>query len=327
MKICTITCQNADNHGARLQCFALVWYLSKQGHEVSVIDYQPTYMQSPKSWFWPGISLKAWAKLLLQFPYRRRMERRHKVFDAFSQKYIPLTRTYYSIDELRKDPPIADMYLAGSDQIWNTSFANGTDPGYYLDFGPSSVRRESYAASFAITQIAEDKKEWVKQNLKRFDKITVREQSALTILKDLGIEGSLQEDPVFLLSAKDWDEALSLSDIPIPIHGEKYLLVYDFYLGDDIRKAAQSIAKERNLKIYAICHQELDYADRNFVYSGPETFVALIKHASFVVSNSFHGTVFSMIYNIPFKVVDRPDGLNIRMHDLLERKGYLCNKY
>lgn len=321
MKICTITCQNADNHGARLQCFALVYYLRKLGHDVSVIDYQPEYMRSPKLWYWPGKSMKAWAKLILQFFYRKKLVKRHLIFDAFSQKYIPLTRTYYSIEELRDDPPIADLYLAGSDQIWNTTFQNGTDPGYYLDFGPASVRRESFAASFAISQIAEEKKAWVRQNLMRFDQITVREQSALAILAEFGIEGSLQEDPVFLLSAKDWDMALSLNNIPIPINGEKYLLVYDFYLGDDIRQEAQCIAKERNLKIYAICHKALEYADRNFVYSGPEIFVALIKHASFVVSNSFHGTVFSMIYGIPFKVVDRPDGLNIRMHDLLERKG------
>ena len=206
MKICTITCQNADNHGARLQCYALVRHLQKQGHEVTVIDYRPYYMRGPRLWYWPGISIKAWAKLFLQMLDRQRAVRRHQCFDEFSKKYIPLTRIYYNIEELRKDPPIADLYIAGSDQIWNTTFPNGTDPGYYLDFGPKGVRRESFAASFATTEVVPSAREFVKENLKRFDKITVREQSALKILEDLGYHGILQDDPVFLLSAEEWDE-------------------------------------------------------------------------------------------------------------------------
>lgn len=314
MKVCTITCQNADNHGARLQCYALAKHLQKQGHDVRVIDYRPNYMRGPRLWYWPGASLKAWAKLFLQIPNRMRAIRRHQCFDKFSKKYIPLTRIYNSIEELRENPPMADMYIAGSDQIWNTTFPNGTDPGYYLDFGDESVRRESFAASFATPEIVSSAREFVKENLKRFDQITVREQSALKILKDLGYDGTLQDDPVFLLSAEEWDEIGDGTG-----DREKYVLVYDFYLDDKIKKEALAIAKEEGCGIYAICSKELSYADKNFVYSGPETFVSLIKNATCVVSNSFHGTVFAMIYHVPFKVVDRPDGLNVRMHDLLER--------
>lgn len=314
MRICTITCQNADNHGARLQCYALVRYFQKQGHDVQVIDYRPGYMRGPRLWYWPGTSIKRWAKLFLQIPDRIRAVRRHQWFDKFSNKYIPLTRVYNSIDELRQDPPEADMYVAGSDQIWNTTFPNGTDPGYYLDFGDKSVRRESFAASFATSEIVPSARDFVKEKLKRFDKITVREQSALKILEKLGYQGSLQDDPVFLLSAQEWNEIADGTG-----EGENYVLVYDFYNDDHIKSEAFRVAQERNAKIYAICPIELPYADKNFVFSGPETFVSLIKNAAYVVSNSFHGTVFAMIYGKPFKVVDRPDGLNVRMHDLLER--------
>ena len=314
MRVCTITCQNADNHGARLQCYALVRYFQKQGHDVQVIDYRPGYMRGPRLWYWPGASIKRWAKLFLQIPDRIRAVRRHHCFDKFSKKYIPLTRVYNSIDELRQDPPEADMYVAGSDQIWNTTFPNGTDPGYYLDFGDKSVRRESFAASFATEDIVPSARDFVKDNLKRFDKITVREQSALKILEKLGYQGSLQDDPVFLLSAQEWNEIADGTG-----EGENYVLVYDFYSDDEIKKEALAIAAEKGCEIYAICPKELPYADKNFVFSGPETFVSLIKNAAYVVSNSFHGTVFAMIYNVPFKVVNRPDGLNVRMHDLLER--------
>ena len=281
MKICTITCQNADNHGARLQCYALVRHLQKQGHEVTVIDYRPYYMRGPRLWYWPGISIKAWAKLFLQMLDRQRAVRRHQCFDEFSKKYIPLTRIYYNIEELRKDPPIADLYIAGSDQIWNTTFPNGTDPGYYLDFGPKGVRRESFAASFATTEVVPSAREFVKENLN---------------------------------SAEEWDEIADGTG-----EGEKYVLVYDFYADEQIKKEALSIARKKDCKVYAICPMVLPYADKNFVYSGPESFVSLVKNAICVVSNSFHGTVFAMIYHVPFKIVDRPDGLNMRMHDLLER--------
>lgn len=317
MKICTITCQNANNHGARLQCYALVKYLQMQGHEVEVIDYRPDYMRGAQPiLYWPGCSIREWVKLLVRCLDRLRELKRQSFFESFSKKYIPRTKIYWSIEELRNDPPKADLYIAGSDQIWNTTFRNGTDPGYYLDFGPKEVRRESYAASFATEALAPDAIPFVKENLKRFDKITVREQSALKILEQLGFNGELQDDPVFLLSKGHWDEVANGTG-----KGEKYVLVYDFYLGDDIKLKAQEIAKERGLKIYAICSKPLRYADKNFVYSGPETFVSLIKYASYVISNSFHGTVFAMIYGVPFCVLDRPDGLNVRMRDLLERRG------
>ncbi len=318
MKICTITCQNAANHGARLQCYALVHWLQKQGHEVEVIDYRPAATIDQKLWFWPGFSIKDWARLPLQYSFRKKNLTRRKYFDAFSHKYIPLTKhIYYNIEDLRDNPPVADIYIAGSDQIWNTTFSNGLDPAYYLDFGPINIRRESFAASFATENLRPGTETFVKENLRRFNKITVREQSALRILRSLGFEGTLQEDPVFLLSASEWDEIADCTGC-----GEKYVLVYDFYLGDDIKIEAQRIANDRCLKIYNISHSNLSYADKNFVYAGPETFVSLIKNASYVISNSFHGTAFAMIYGVPFKVLDRPDGLNIRMHDLLERHGF-----
>ena len=318
MKICTITCQNSSNHGARLQCYALVHWLQKQGHEVEVIDYRPARSLDRKLWYWPGSSFLLWYRFFFHFLARKRNIERRKYFDAFSQKYLPLTKTIYSnISDLRNNPPEADLYLAGSDQIWNTYLRNGRDPAYYLDFGSPIVRRESFAASFGTSSLKPGTELFVKENLKRFDKITVREQSALSILDSLGIEGSVQEDPVFLLSASEWDIVADGTGA-----GERYLLVYDFYLGDDIKVEAQRIANETGLKIFSICHSKLSYADKNYVYAGPETFVSLVKYASFLISNSFHGTAFAIIYGVPFKVLDRPDGLNIRMHDLLDRHGY-----
>ena len=314
MKICTITCQNAYNYGARLQTYALARYLQQQGHEVEVIDYRPEYMRGEvKVLFWPGLSIKQWGKLILQLPDRLRAKRRQPYFDNFSKEYIPLTkRIYWSIDELRADAPKADLYIAGSDQIWNTEFRNGTDPGYYLDFGDQSVRRISYAASFATESIQPSAHEFVQSNLARFDAISVREHSAIALLESLGYKGTEVLDPVFLLPKEEWEQMADDTG-----KGEKYLLVYDFMNSPIIRKEAERIAAAQNLKIYTIGDKRLRYADKNFVYATPQTFLALIRNASHIVSNSFHGTASAMIFGIPYSVINREDGLNIRMQDLV----------
>lgn len=318
MRICTITCQNADNYGARLQAYALAEYLKCQGHDVRVIDYRPPYMTfKTQLWYWPGVSLKQWAKLFVRMRQRSTDIKRHEAFCAFSDKYLPLTKVYHGIDELRKNTPKADLYIAGSDQIWNTVFANGTDPAYYLDFGDTSTSRISYAASFATESIVSDKIPFVKEKLKCFDRISVRESSAIHLLKSLGrADGKLVLDPVFLISANDWDKLL-----PLEHYDEEYILVYDFMQSKTIRKVVMRLADLTNCKIFAIGARMLRYADKSFTTADPTQFISLVKHSRCVVSNSFHGTAFAMIYHRDFFVVNREDGLNERMVDWLNR----CN--
>lgn len=320
MKICTITCQHAYNYGARLQTYALAHYLHQQGHEVEVIDYRPEYMRGHIDiLFWPGISIRMWGKLILQLPDRIRAKRRQPYFDRFSKKYIPLTKhIYYSIDELRAAAPEADVYICGSDQIWNTQFRNGTDPAYYLDFGYSEVKRISYAASFATSDVEDSARAFVQTALARLDTISVREHSALAILEKLGYQGTEVVDPVFLLRRDEWCKIANQSG-----EGEKYVLVYDFMNSPTIQKEAERIAHEQKLQIFNIGDRHYRYCDRNYIYAGPETFVALIKNATHVVSNSFHGTAFAMLFGVPYSVLEREDGLNVRMQYLVESERVL----
>lgn len=316
MRICTITCSNTDNYGARLQTYALARYLRILGNDVQVIDYRPPYMDpSYNVFYWPGLSLKEWAKFFLRFPQRVYNHKRHQRFVSFSKHFIPLSETvYHSIQELKRNPPEADIYIAGSDQIWNTTLPNGTDPAYYLDFGPDSIRRESYAASFATQELRPGTEDFVKEHLGRFDRITVRERSGLKILEHLGYCGERVEDPVFLLSPENWEEVSDETGA-----GEKYLLIYDFFSDKQIRQKAKELAKANDLLIYSISPYYLSYADKNYLTSGPETFLGLIKNATMMVTNSFHAIAFSKIYNHPFVFIERPDGLNERMWDFLDR--------
>jgi hypothetical protein len=321
MKIRTITCHHVYNHGAYLQAYALVTYLKGQGHDAKIIDYKPPYLSGHYSlWTVPekykryGLSF---LYLMAKLPGRISALKRKRVMDAFYKKFMEVdSPRYHTLEELQKNPPQADLYIAGSDQIWNTDFQNGRDAAFYLDFGNERTRRISYAASFATEHIENGCEDFVRGELSHFQSISVREVSALRILRELGYEGLQTVDPVFLLNREEWDRFATCEGM-----NERYVLVYDFGADNSIRDIAQRIAQRRGWKIYSVSPWRMKYANRNFVNSDARAFVALVKNAQCVISNSFHGSAFALLYNKDFFVVNRADGLNTRMRDLLSHYG------
>ncbi|MFR7994688.1 MAG: polysaccharide pyruvyl transferase family protein [Clostridium sp.] len=320
MKICTITCHDVYNHGASLQAYALMTYLKKCGNYVKIIDYKPDYLSNhyklsiianPK---WEKNILTKIIYLTLKFPRRLIDLRRKRAFDKFTNKYLQLTdRRFTSNNDIRKNLPQADIYICGSDQIWNSLHKNGRDPAFYLDFVPDSKIKASYAASIATDSIANEYKKMVKSKVERLDAVGIREKSGVKIIKELGIEKAVQVmDPVFLLSADEWNE------IGIETFNDDYILVYDFDKSSLIQKIALDIAKEKSYKIYTINSDNHKYSDKSFRFSSPEKFVSLVRDAKFVVSNSFHAVVLSLIYNKQFAIINRTEAINTRMRDLLE---------
>ncbi|MFQ9030067.1 MAG: polysaccharide pyruvyl transferase family protein [Oscillospiraceae bacterium] len=320
MKICTITCHDVYNVGASLQAYALQTYLKSLGHDVKIIDYKPDYLSkhyrldivsNPK---YDKPFLKQ-AYLLAKLPGRLHMLPRKKAFDSFTAKYLDLTKRYTSNAELKKEPPEADAFLAGSDQIWNPLFPNGKDPAFYLDFALHGIRA-SYAASFAVDEFPQELREVTAQYLKRFDHIAVREKSGLSVLKTLGITNAVTVlDPVFLLDRAQWE---AMAERPEGCEAP-YLLVYDFDNSPAVRKLAGRIAAERGLHIYSVF--KIPYAERCFSLCGPENFLGLVQGADFVLSNSFHATAFSVIFEREFAVVERTEKINTRMRDFTTMLG------
>lgn len=320
MKICTITSHNVYNHGASLQAYALMKYLINCGHETVIINYRPDYLSKDYNFF--SIDNPKWEKsiparlfyITLKFPGRLIALKRKKAFDQFTEKYLILTdKEYKSNKELKNNPPIADAYICGSDQIWNSLHQNGKDPAFYLDFVPPGKRRASYAPSFATDYIDKELETFVYTQVKNLHLISVREKSGVELLKKLKIESAVSVlDPVFLLGKNCWEE---LGNEKIP--GE-YILIYDFENNHHIKKLAIDLAKETGLKIYTISTGKRNYGDKNFRFIGPLMFVSLIKNAKYVISNSYHAAVFSIIFRIPFAIFYRSESINTRMRDLLE---------
>lgn len=319
MKINTITCHEVYNHGASLQAYALMSYLQKIGHEVEIIDYKPDYLSNHYKLL--AISNPAWEKniltkliyLMLKMPERLNSLKRKKSFDSFTKQHLNITcKRYHSNEELRNDLPKGDAFICGSDQIWNSLHKNGRDKAFYLDFVPDSKLKLSYAASFATDTISDEFKPMVYHLVRKLDGVGVREISGVKILSDLGVNNAVNVlDPVFLLSKEEWNKLANKK------FEEKYLLVYDFDKNPLIKKIAQDIAKKKGCKIYSINDYKAGYEDKVFQYDGPEVFVSLVKNAQFVISNSFHAVVFSLIYNKHIIVVNRTENINTRMRDLL----------
>lgn len=325
MIVKTITCHDVYNVGASLQAYALETYLVQLGHDVEIIDYKPKYLSGHFP-LW-GVNNKRYDKIFLKelyclakFPVRlkNRYGKRKREFDNFTKKYLKVTdQIYHSSEELKANLPEADVFFAGSDQIWNTFFKNGKDPAFYLDFVPAGRIKASYAASFATDYLMDGYEDFVANLLKKFDYISVRESSGLLILKELGIMGGIQVlDPVFLLGQDIWRILASNWK-----NREKkpYILVYDFDNSEKIADFVKEIAKEHDWNIISIL--ENPYFKKNYSKEGPIAFLSLIKNAQAIVSNSFHATAFSIIFEKEFWVFNRNEEINTRMKDLLVLLG------
>lgn len=317
MKIKTITCHDVYNLGASLQAYALAAYLKECDHDVQIIDYKPDYLSRHYSLTWvpnPRFDRPVLRQLYLLAKLPGRLKARKSLrkqrFDAFRREYLPLTeRRYVSAEELRANCPEAELYIAGSDQIWNPVFPNGRDPAFFLEFVPAEKRKISYAASFSVDKLTKEDSGRMRPWLNHLDAISVREISGVALLENMGLAGVRVMDPVFLLTKNQW---ASLSICP---DTQGYILVYDFDNSHRVRDIALELAKRTGKKLVSVFPME--GASQVWSDMGPREFLGAIQHSDMVLSNSFHATAFSLIFQKEFYVVNREEKINTRMRDLL----------
>lgn len=332
MVIKTITCHDVNNYGASLQAFALQTFLLHQGYDVEIIDYKPSYQTGYKidtnvpedSKYYKickVIPPLKYLRAIKNYLYEMQTRGRIDAFKNFNKKFLRLTERYDSFDSLLSNPPVADIYIAGSDQIWSTKLPNGFDPSFYLQFGKLETKRISYAASFAHPEIYKGVDVMIKSFLSSFDSISVREKTGINILEKLECKGTHVLDPVFLLSANEWLKLFKLEKSGRPI-SEKYILVYDLASNtDEIRKKSSQLAKILKCKIVAICDSiPSGYAEINFKSASPIDFVNLIANSECVIADSFHASAFAVIFNKPLWVYYHKTNVS-RISDMLDIMG------
>lgn len=302
MKILTITTSYANNYGALLQCYALSRYLNDlPGVDCQVIQYYRPNANNSWTFFRRPKTIRDFVKLvytLLNIPLVINANKKRKLMKNFIDTYIPLTEESYKTPAaIRNNPPIADVYICGSDQIWNMKYIFEGKTIYFLDFVPDGKKRVSYASSIADPW----KEEHIKlltEHLRKFQAISIREKGNLQQLQSIFPNATVTIDPVFLLGASGWNELKNTRLCP----KEPYLLCYFLSVDDKMVKIVKKVQALTGLKIVHLNLNALDKfnSDHNIRVADPCDFVGLISEASMVCTNSFHCSAFSVIYKRDF---------------------------
>lgn len=315
MNIKVITYHNSHNYGAMLQAYALMNFLKNRGHDVKIIDYVSKKDVDTNKIFSPCVSVKSIVKNLYNLIHYKALANRYKRFENFKSAYMDLTKQYdeISIKDFQDD---ADVYIAGSDQIWNC--LNGFITPFYLDFVKSG-KKVSYAASIGISELPINSKERFKNLVSNFDAISVRERDANILLKrEFNIASEIVCDPVLLVEGEYWNKLSSKNTTS----NEKYILCYCLGNIEDVNKCLKILKDKYALPVYLISKSGYTkiYHDKMICDAGPLEFLSLIKNAEIVVCSSFHGTVFSTIFEKKF--ISVPDKLKpARVKDYLNYLG------
>lgn len=323
MKIGIVTFHFVPNSGAVLQCWALQEKLNELGYEAEVINYQPRYhtekyrpLKNPLS--------KGAGSLLNRFKImyydRNALERwnRLKKYGEFCQNLMLSTIVRGENDWYKIHPETYDAIICGSDQIWNIFITNGSfDRVYFADIPGFSGKKISYAASIGETDL-ENNYESLQELLSDFSSISVREKSDMERLASvIDSHISVVPDPTFLLPQTRYDAMQQRLDTP-----EHYILVYAFGKEDILTKTIDYVGRIMGIPIISISPYKIQTKMKSKWEKGvgPGEFLYYISHADYIVTNSFHCSVFSILYNKQFCVVKHPTR-NARIDNLMAISG------
>ena len=328
MKIGAITFHGAHNYGSVLQAYALKTFVEKLSEEqgvecdYSVINFRTVFQKQLYSR--PRLhSPKSAVKMLLYFPYRRKLEIQNEKFEAFIKDYLHLSEEFSESSQLQEKVKDFDLLLAGSDQIWNI---RAQDFSFAYLFEGCTQKKVSYAASLGPLDIdwsKYDKERYVKA-LSQFDSVSAREEKSKeklqALIPDLPVEVSV--DPTVLLSADEWRKLQS----DMTVNNGKYILFYCLEPTKDHLRLAKLLSEKTGLPVVATKYRNKKDYFNPFIKqydAGPRDFLSLIDHASIVLTSSFHGTAFSLIYKKPFYAID---GMNdARISNILRLANAECN--
>ena len=287
--ISIITIHSIYNYGSALQSYATQKFINDLGYDAKLIDYRPKYDRSLKR------LIKDLAIIVLFF---NKYFKRKKNYDDFHYKKMKLSsKMYKTYDELIKNPPISDIYISGSDQVWNTYFPCGKDPAYTLEF-VKNENKISYAASMGRSDMSIDDLKRLANRIADYKWISMREQSGVDQLKKVGVGSINVSDPVFLLSANYY------RTISVKSKFRNYILVYSVHQSKELSDIVEEYKRRLGLDVVLVGDFPVKcYHDISLKEAGPLEFLGLINGADFIITNSFHCVSFSLILEKQFIAV------------------------
>jgi len=327
MNIKVITRHAPSNYGSLLQSIATVQTIESLGHHCEIIDYQRpderglkgvlTQLKVKNEYSNP---LKKLAYILIRYPIEKLAQVR---FDRMRAKYLKMTPRCSSSEDLEKLS--ADAFMTGSDQVWGPMMNGVYDSAYFLQFVHGEAKKLAYAASFGKTAFNDSTIASYRKMLTSYDKIAVRENSAVDLLNEWKLTNCVGQvlDPTLLLNKNDWKTLLMNGNDTARYADKKYILVYQIHNDPKLSDYAIRLAKHTGyklLRVNPLLHQ-ITRGGKFICCPDLGDFLALIDNASCIVTDSFHGTCFSINFGKKFIEILPNNATGTRNQSILELAG------
>lgn len=299
LKVAILTYHFAINYGAVLQAYALTQTIKEQipHSDPYLIDLQLN-----------AIKIKDRVRILPISTSLRTIKsgsvtigqriNKEQLFKSFIQENFNLSQPYSSYKQLQANPPMAEIYICGSDQVWNPFITFGNIKPYLLEFiSEHQVTKVAYAASIGGTKIKSKYQPTFTKALTNFDHISMREAEGVNAIQELTTKNVVKTlDPTLLLNKSQWQK------LQVPIDYQDFILIYNIFPSKKVYEVANRLKVETGLQVIEISRygEQPDFLDHPLIEVSPGQFLSLFDKASYVLTNSFHGTSFSIIYQKPF---------------------------
>lgn len=307
------------NYGTVMQAVATRDVLSAYGRPVFLDYYRPQWTPEGHKEMClkrPGNPLANRLRYLITVP---NWNRQRRMFREFLERELDLcdARPYLEGGNFDSDA----IYCVGSDQTWNFIDNNGLDPVYFLTNVPDNCKKIAFSASFGRTSLCKNEAELTMRALAGFDAISVRESSSVAILNSLGLDGVALKDPVLLCDPNLWQRLAG----EVPQDTSSYVLVYRLSENQAILDYARALAEENGYEVKIVTFSPRQTISTNcgvhaVMQPSPSEWLALFRDATYVVTDSFHGTCFSLAFEKPITVFD-PQKYSVRLTDVLRDFG------
>lgn len=320
MKIAILTFHRAMNYGALLQAFALQKVLESQENQVDILDYRNEVIE--QTYYFPSLKERHDIKSILKYFLQGKSEiKRRNRFEEFRNNQLKLSSNLYTEKNIEESDDVYELFITGSDQVWNYK-AHDFDKNYFLQFVQNSNKKKSYAASIGLSEIPKEYEKQYFQLLNDYDICSVREKQGLQILKEIGISnGRIDIDPSLLLKGDEWIKSLKIKRSE-----KRFIFAYYLELTPELKKFVEDLSEKTEYSV-----RYLGYALRPpfnckceaMKTAGPVDFVEAMYNAEYVVTNSFHGTAFSINFNKQFfvELLKKGSDVNSRLINILEYTG------
>ncbi len=328
MKVGILTFHRATNYGTALQAFATEKGIKKLGVDAEIIDYRPQYIERTLKVrkLKNAGSLKEVASILVHsIVYPKMAQRKSENFKNFFSLMNISDTVCNTTGDTAKASDKYDVVLSGSDQLFNRN-VTGDDMTYFLPF--EHRRKVTFSSSFGERSLKADRIGEIAPYFSQFDMLSVREKSALNIVSEIKkVNENTKDavhvlDPTFLLTKDEWNEYASEE---LKLKNEKYILTYYMIETPLLRAITKALQEKTGLKVVNLKpskKQALLHQGKNLAFAGPSQFLECYKNASYVVTNSFHGTAFAINFGVPFFTSTLPVSMagevNARLTDLCE---------